>query len=402
MSPHTGLMDYPPLAYLTNAYLTALNSLRLLAPLSLAIPLREILVDSLIHVDLALEEYDRFIFGERPSAFRSTLLARRHGSTTTTAVSDTERNDNDKMEFKMQGMEGSVILNEQKIMDDFMMEYKHAVQGYILKCFDEGIYGGLIHVDLDMDLGQDSLDTATTEVQEQGQEQEQEQEQEQKQEPKLETELDQKQAVDAPSTSTETTGPFILPGIGAAMSMLLLHGARREAVIRLLVWMAIGLFVYVVYGRTHSEINNPRLDPMPVLHESTSAENLNNYQGYTDEDLRRQYSRQRARRMGYDRRQRYSGLTMEECPPITSTAPGHGGVRPDVERRSENDTMVSGMDNGHGVGAFKREDSVSIVVLSDIAAKESSSSPSSPRSLQPLQPRLGPHPEPAHVSSRIA
>jgi len=198
MSPHTGLMDYPPLAYLTNAYLTALNSLRLLAPLSLAIPLREILVDSLIHVDLALEEYDRYIFGERPSAFRSTLLARRHGSTTTTAASDTERNDNNKTGFKMQGVEGSVILNEQKIMDDFMMEYKHAVQGYILKCFDEGIYGGLIHVDLDMDLGQDSLDTATTEVQEQ--------EQEQKQEPKLETELDQKQAVDAPSTSTETTG----------------------------------------------------------------------------------------------------------------------------------------------------------------------------------------------------
>jgi len=185
--------------------------------------------------------------------------------------------------------------------------------------------------------------------------------------------------------------------------MLLLHGARREAIIRLLVWMAIGLFVYVVYGRTHSEINNPQLDPMPVLHESVSAENLNNYQGYTDDDLRRQYSRQRARHMGYDRRQRYSGLTMEECPPITSMAPGHGGVRSDGERRSENDTMISaGMDSGHGVGAFKREDNVSIVVLSDIAAKESSSSPSSPGSLQPLQPRLGPYPEPAHISSRFA
>ncbi|KAI8601832.1 Dor1-like family-domain-containing protein, partial [Dissophora ornata] len=50
MSPQTCLMDYPPLAYLTNAYLTALNSLRLLAPLSLAMPLREILVDSLMRV----------------------------------------------------------------------------------------------------------------------------------------------------------------------------------------------------------------------------------------------------------------------------------------------------------------------------------------------------------------
>lgn len=175
MSPHTGLMDYPPLAYLTNAYLTALNSLRLLAPLSLAIPLREILIDSLIHVDLALEEYDRYIFGERASAFRSTLLARRHGSAAaTTAAASTlateiERNNGNKTGFKMQGMEGSAIQNEQKIMDDFMMEYKQAVQGYILKCFDEGIYGGLIHVDLDMDLGQDSIDTTTIEAQEQDQ-----------------------------------------------------------------------------------------------------------------------------------------------------------------------------------------------------------------------------------------
>ncbi|KAK3809781.1 MAG: Dor1-like family-domain-containing protein, partial [Linnemannia elongata] len=50
MSPQTCLMDYPALAYLTNSYLAALNSLRLLAPLSLAIPLREILVDSMLRV----------------------------------------------------------------------------------------------------------------------------------------------------------------------------------------------------------------------------------------------------------------------------------------------------------------------------------------------------------------
>ncbi|KAK3845236.1 MAG: Dor1-like family-domain-containing protein, partial [Linnemannia gamsii] len=57
----TCLMDYPALAYLTNSYLAALNSLRLLAPLSLAIPLREILVDSLLRVDMALEQYDKLI-----------------------------------------------------------------------------------------------------------------------------------------------------------------------------------------------------------------------------------------------------------------------------------------------------------------------------------------------------
>ncbi|KAF8935953.1 conserved oligomeric Golgi complex component [Dissophora ornata] len=157
MSPQTCLMDYPPLAYLTNAYLTALNSLRLLAPLSLAMPLREILVDSLMRVDLALEEYDRFVFGERASAFRSTLFisssrpaAAAAAAATTTTISSAAQNSAEG--FKMQGMEGSVILNEQKIMDGFVVVYKRAVQDYILKCFDEGIYGGLVHVDVGQDV----------------------------------------------------------------------------------------------------------------------------------------------------------------------------------------------------------------------------------------------------------
>ncbi|KAF9186265.1 conserved oligomeric Golgi complex component [Haplosporangium sp. Z 767] len=151
LSPQTCLMDYPALAYLTNAYLTALNSLRLLAPLSLAIPLREILVDSLMRVDMALEEYDRFVFGERSSAFRSTLLSSRPAAPAPTAGHIADQSERDPG-FKMQGMEGSVILNEQKIMDGFVIVYKRAVQDYILKCFDEGIYGGLIHVELTQDL----------------------------------------------------------------------------------------------------------------------------------------------------------------------------------------------------------------------------------------------------------
>ncbi|KAF9349265.1 Cationic amino acid transporter-1 [Mortierella sp. AD094] len=84
-------------------------------------------------------------------------------------------------------------------------------------------------------------------------------------------------------------GPFLLPGIGAASSLLLLQGAKREAIIRLLVWMAIGILVYVVYGRSHSEVNNPRLiadEPMRVLHENYSANTLNQG-GYIDDDLRR-------------------------------------------------------------------------------------------------------------------
>ncbi|KAG0339208.1 hypothetical protein BG004_006916 [Podila humilis] len=100
-------------------------------------------------------------------------------------------------------------------------------------------------------------------------------------------------------------GPFLLPGTGAASSLLLLQGAKREAIVRLLVWMSIGLLVYILYGRTHSEINNPRLiidEPMRVLHENYSVDGDNgSYHGYTDDDLRQQYARQVARRMQYDR-----------------------------------------------------------------------------------------------------
>ncbi|KAI9238834.1 MAG: amino acid permease-domain-containing protein [Podila humilis] len=99
-------------------------------------------------------------------------------------------------------------------------------------------------------------------------------------------------------------GPFLLPGTGAASSLLLLQGAKREAIVRLLVWMALGLLVYFFYGRTHSEINNPRLiidEPMRVLHEGYSVDDSGSYHGYTDDDLQEQYARQIARRNQYDR-----------------------------------------------------------------------------------------------------
>ncbi|KAI8361980.1 amino acid permease-domain-containing protein [Mortierella sp. GBAus27b] len=225
-------------------------------------------------------------------------------------------------------------------------------------------------------------------------------------------------------------GPFMLPGVGAGMSLLLLHGARREAVIRLFVWMAIGLVVYLFYGRTHSEVNNPRMtdDPMPVLHENFSVENLS-YHGYTDEDLRQQYSRQRARRMGYDRRHRYSDYTMDgrtQVSAIPSTpAPvavavagaDHGTSGTDGERRRQRSLRFddralldhgSGVDSGHGVSEYKREEEcVSVCILSDVTSmtdkeeSSSSSGPHSPECLQPLQPRLEQYPEPAHLPTRL-
>ncbi|KAF9146991.1 hypothetical protein BG015_011431 [Linnemannia schmuckeri] len=95
-------------------------------------------------------------------------------------------------------------------------------------------------------------------------------------------------------------GPFLLPGIGAASSILLIQGAKREVIIRLLVWVGIGIVIYLFYGRRHSEVNNPRLvqdDPMRVLHENFSVDTVN-YRGFNDEHLRRQYERQLGRRLG--------------------------------------------------------------------------------------------------------
>ncbi|KAF9585528.1 hypothetical protein BGW38_001963, partial [Lunasporangiospora selenospora] len=135
-------------------------------------------------------------------------------------------------------------------------------------------------------------------------------------------------------------GPWLLPGIGAASSLLLLQGAKRETIVRLLVWMAVGVVVYLFYGRTHSEVNNPRMvqdsevvvvngqvmmdrsdDPyrdehgpigvpiqMQVLHEHQYQGGYSNsvdsegsrgaVGGNIDEDLQRQYERQLARRQG--------------------------------------------------------------------------------------------------------
>ncbi|KAF9976795.1 Cationic amino acid transporter-1 [Actinomortierella ambigua] len=98
-------------------------------------------------------------------------------------------------------------------------------------------------------------------------------------------------------------GPILLPGIGAASALLLLQGARKDTIVRLLVWMGVGLLVYFVYGRSHSEVNNPRIvadEPMRVLHENYSLDSIGmqSQEGYTDEHLRRQLERMQSRRSG--------------------------------------------------------------------------------------------------------
>ncbi|GJJ76616.1 basic amino acid/polyamine antiporter, APA family [Entomortierella parvispora] len=209
-------------------------------------------------------------------------------------------------------------------------------------------------------------------------------------------------------------GPFIVPGIGAASSLLLLQGAKREAIIRLLVWMAVGLLVYILYGRTHSEINNPRItmdEPMQVLHENFSVDTVN-YQGYTDDDLRQQYARQLARRMGYDYplTQRQSAYLEDRMTHDFSDATQAGdGYGFGHERPSQGDDCTSsqgGIDSGHGVGVpfevhtKQKRDSSSTASLR--SGPKTPSSSSSARSFHQLQPPVAAahYPESAYISPR--
>ncbi|KAG0306721.1 Cationic amino acid transporter-1 [Dissophora globulifera] len=136
-------------------------------------------------------------------------------------------------------------------------------------------------------------------------------------------------------------GPFLVPGIGAASALLLLQGAKREAIIRLLVWTGVGVLVYFVYGRTHSEVNNPRVipdQPMQVMHENFSVDTVNsqNYNGYTDEHLQMQFERQMARRM------------LDGCGGIM---PDGTVIRPEMYCRQEGESTGRPDDDGSGVGS---------------------------------------------------
>lgn len=65
-------------------------------------------------------------------------------------------------------------------------------------------------------------------------------------------------APDAPRQFKVPGGPYVVPIIGAALSLLLLATATPSSIERLFIWMAIGLVIYFSYGRTHSKANNRR------------------------------------------------------------------------------------------------------------------------------------------------
>ncbi|KAF9134023.1 hypothetical protein BGW39_008367 [Mortierella sp. 14UC] len=215
-------------------------------------------------------------------------------------------------------------------------------------------------------------------------------------------------------------GPFLLPGIGAASSLLLLQGAKQDAIIRLLVWMALGLLIYVFYGRRHSEINNPHLEEqsMRVIHENFSTNTLN-YNGYMDDDLRQQYARQMARQMDYDqpRRRRQSEFTVDGRPSSEHGVRdlGHSyemsGLPPNEPSPFDDGLSDGAVDSGHGVGAPTpseghqelMEDVIDVPghVGAPVETKDQSSY-NSGTSTQPLHASPHSYPGMAHVSPRSA
>ncbi|KAI9597601.1 amino acid/polyamine/organocation transporter, APC superfamily [Syncephalis fuscata] len=60
-------------------------------------------------------------------------------------------------------------------------------------------------------------------------------------------------------------GPFIIPGIGAALSLGLIATATVPTIERLFIWMAIGLIIYFAYGYHNSYINHPERRPADMV-----------------------------------------------------------------------------------------------------------------------------------------
>jgi basic amino acid/polyamine antiporter, APA family len=59
---------------------------------------------------------------------------------------------------------------------------------------------------------------------------------------------------DLPRTFRVPGGPYFVPLCGVATSLYIIYESGWETQLRLLIWMAIGLVIYAVYGRRHSKL----------------------------------------------------------------------------------------------------------------------------------------------------
>ncbi|CAJ0630478.1 14415_t:CDS:2, partial [Entrophospora sp. SA101] len=93
------LLDYPPIAHLTNSYLSAFNSLRLVAPISLFKPLGEFINQNLLSIAKLLRDYGYL------------LVEHKHDTT---------------------------------ILQGFNATFAQSFVPFITRCLCDGVYGGLL------------------------------------------------------------------------------------------------------------------------------------------------------------------------------------------------------------------------------------------------------------------
>ncbi|RIA91699.1 Dor1-like family-domain-containing protein [Glomus cerebriforme] len=98
-TPLVILLDYPPIAYLTNAYLTAFNSLRVIAPASLYYTLGVYLSQNLLTISESLRDYGKL------------LIKNNHDTT---------------------------------VLQGFNATFAKSFVPFITRCYVDGVYGGLL------------------------------------------------------------------------------------------------------------------------------------------------------------------------------------------------------------------------------------------------------------------
>ncbi|RKP24494.1 amino acid/polyamine/organocation transporter, APC superfamily, partial [Syncephalis pseudoplumigaleata] len=72
-------------------------------------------------------------------------------------------------------------------------------------------------------------------------------------------------AKDTPRRFKVPGGPFLIPGIGAILSVGLIATATVPTIERLFIWMAIGFVIYFGYGYRHSYLNHPERRPADMI-----------------------------------------------------------------------------------------------------------------------------------------